>query len=92
MESILFTGVIRKNGINNFSLSFPDFPGLRTKYETQDKAEEMAIAGLSCHFDTMVEYEEKIPNPSSVEDIVTDARHGDAVSFIIVPVREMEYS
>ena len=86
MDSILFTGVIRRDGADCYSLSFPDFPGLQTKWKSQDKAEEMAVAGLTCHFDTMIEYEEQIPKPSNIEDIVTDSRHGDAVSFIIVPV------
>ena len=91
MESILFTGVIRKHGADDFTLTFPDFPELRTTWKSLDKAEEMAIAGLTCHFDTMVEYEEKIPMPSNVDDIVADSKNGDAVSFVIVPVRDMRY-
>lgn len=83
MEYIAY---LHKDRKSDFGVSFPDFPGCITAGRTLDEALRRAAEVLSFHIAGMIEDGEKIPKPSTIDDIVDDPARKDAVAFL-VPAR-----
>jgi len=78
-----YIGLLRKDTASDFGVEFPDFPGCVTAGRTLDKARRMAVEALSLHIAGMIEDGETLPAPSSLETIMADAAHRDAVAVLI---------
>jgi predicted RNase H-like HicB family nuclease len=81
-----FIGLIHKDPDSDYGVSFPDFPGVATAGTDLDDARRMAEEALAFHVEGMVEDGEAIPEPSSLEAIMSDPENGDAVA-VLIPLR-----
>jgi predicted RNase H-like HicB family nuclease len=69
-----YIAYLHKNRKSDFGVSFPDFPGCITAGRTLEEARRRAAEAFSFHIVGMVEDGEKIPNPSTVDDVVDDIK------------------
>ena len=76
-----YIGLIHKDAGSDYGVSFPDFPGVITAGLTLDDARAMAEEALTLHVEGLVEDGEAIPEPSTLEDIMSapDNRTGVAI-------------
>ena len=78
--------VVHKDPDSDYGVSFPDFPGCITAGSTIDETKDMAHEALSLHVNGMLEDGEKIPDPSSLENIMADPENADAIAFLVVTI------
>jgi predicted RNase H-like HicB family nuclease len=78
-----YIAYLHKDRKSDFAVSFPDFPGCITAGRTLEEARRGAAAALSLHIAGMVEDGDKIPNPSTMDDVVDDPARKDAVAFLV---------
>ena len=71
---IWYIAYLHKNRKSDFGVSFPDFPGCITAGRTLEEARRRAAEAFSFHIVGMVKDGEKIPNPSTVDDVVDDIK------------------
>ena len=83
-----YIAAVHKEPDSVFGVSFPDFPGCITAGDTIDEAKNMAHKALPFHIKGMLEDGDKIPDPSSLEDIMADPDYADAVAFLVVTVSD----
>ena len=88
MEYIAY---LRKDASSDFGVSFPDFPGCVTAGKTLEEARVMAVEALSLHVQGMIEDGEKIPAPSTLDDLAGDADMQGAVP-VLIPLAVGEHS
>ncbi|MDZ7872791.1 MAG: type II toxin-antitoxin system HicB family antitoxin [Rhizobium sp.] len=81
-----FIGLIHKDPNSDYGVSFPDFPGVATAGTDLDDARRMAEEALAFHVEGMIEDGEAIPEPSSLEAIMSDSGNSDAVA-VLIPLR-----
>ncbi|MER8386559.1 type II toxin-antitoxin system HicB family antitoxin [Mesorhizobium sp. M0751] len=81
-----YIGLIHKEPDSDFGVSFPDFPGLVTAGFSLDDARAMAEEALAFHVEGLVEDGEAIPEPSSLEDVMSDKDNLSGVA-ILVPLK-----
>lgn len=81
-----FIGLIHKDPDSDYGVSFPDFPGVATAGMDLDDARRMAEEALAFHVEGMIEDGEAIPEPSSLEAIMSDPENSDAVA-VLIPLR-----
>jgi predicted RNase H-like HicB family nuclease len=67
----------------NFGVSFPDFPGVITAGKSLDEARAMAEEALTFHVEGMVEDGEAVPEPSSLEQVMSDPDNKDGVVILV---------
>jgi predicted RNase H-like HicB family nuclease len=82
MEYIAY---LHKDAKSDYGVSFPDFPGCVTAGSTLEEAREMAAEALALHIAGMREDGEKIPEPSSLDDLRDDPAMKGAVAFHVSP-------
>ena len=78
-----YIGLIHKDADSDFGVSFPDFPGVVTAGTTLDEARNMAEEALALHLEGMAEDGEAIPEPSSLEDIMSNPVHRSGVAILV---------
>jgi predicted RNase H-like HicB family nuclease len=78
-----YIALLRKESKSDYGVDFPDFPGCITAGKTLEEAKDMAQEALQGHIDTMAEYGEDIPEPSSLEKVMGDKTNKDAVAFLV---------
>lgn len=78
-----YIGLIHKDADSDFGVSFPDFPGVVTAGITLDDARAMAEEALALHIEGMVEDGEAIPEPSALEEIMSDPDNRSGVAVLI---------
>lgn len=76
-----YIALLRKEEGSSYGVDFPDFPGCITGGESIDAAYKRAPEVLRFHIKGMLEDGEKIPEPTSLEDIMTDPDNEGAVPF-----------
>lgn len=81
-----FIGLIHKDPDSDYGVSFPDFPGVITAGTDLDDARRMAEEALAFHVEGMIEDGEAIPEPSSLEEIMSAPDNRDAVA-VLVPLK-----
>ncbi|MER8817157.1 type II toxin-antitoxin system HicB family antitoxin [Mesorhizobium sp. M0965] len=81
-----YIGLIHKQADSDFGVSFPDFPGLVTAGVNLDDARAMAEEALAFHVEGLVEDGEAIPEPSSLEEVMSDKDNLGGVA-ILVPLK-----
>jgi predicted RNase H-like HicB family nuclease len=88
-----YIALIHKGPDSDFGVSFPDFLGCITAGRTLDEALALAPEALAFHAEGLVEDGETLPEPSSLENIMADPDHRDAVAAVVElaePRREIE--
>ena len=78
-----YIGLIHKDADSDFGVSFPDFPGVITAGTTLDDARAMAEEALTLHIEGMVEDGEAIPEPSALEEVMSDPDNRSGVAVLI---------
>jgi predicted RNase H-like HicB family nuclease len=77
-----YIGLIRKEHDSDFAVDFPDFPGCVSAGTTIEEARRMAQEALEMHVAGMIEDGENLPEPSTLDAIMTDPDNVDAVAFL----------
>jgi predicted RNase H-like HicB family nuclease len=78
-----YIGLIHKDPDSDYGVSFPDLPGCITAGTTLDEARAMAAEALALHLKGLAEDGEAAPEPSSLEEIMSDADNRDGVAVLI---------
>jgi predicted RNase H-like HicB family nuclease len=78
-----YIGLIHKDADSDFGVSFPDFPGVVTAGTNLDDARAMAEEALALHIDGLAEDGEAIPEPSSLEEVMSDPDDRGAVAILV---------
>lgn len=78
-----YIALIHKDADSDYGVSFPDLPGVITAGSTLDEAREMAVEALALHLEGLVADGEAVPEPSSLEEIMSDAQNRDGVAVLI---------
>jgi predicted RNase H-like HicB family nuclease/uncharacterized protein (DUF433 family) len=78
-----YTGLIRKDADSDFGVDFPDFPGCISAGATLDEARHMAQEALELHIGGVLEDDEALPVPSSLEAVMAEPENADAVAFLV---------
>lgn len=78
-----YLALLRKDPDSDYSIDFPDFPGCVTAGETLEEARGMAAEALAGHVGLLVEDGEPIPEPSSLDSVMSDPENHDAIAFLV---------
>ena len=78
-----YIGLIDKDADSDFGVSFPDFPGVVTAGTTLDDARGMAEEALALHIEGLTEDGEAIPEPSSLEEVMSDRDNRSGVAILV---------
>lgn len=78
-----YIALIHKEPGSDYGVSFPDFPGVISAGRTLDETRAMAQEALEFHIEGLVEDGEPIPEPSSLEQVMTDAANRDGVAVLV---------
>ncbi|MFI4974071.1 MAG: type II toxin-antitoxin system HicB family antitoxin [Caulobacterales bacterium] len=78
-----YIALIHKDAGSDYGVSFPDFPGCVTAGSTLDEARSNAPEALALHIEGMVEDGEAVPEPSSLEDVMSDPENRDGVAILV---------
>jgi predicted RNase H-like HicB family nuclease len=77
-----YIAYLHKDKNSDYGVSFPDFPGCITAGSTLEEARRMAAEALAFHIQGMREDGEKIPPPSTLDDLRGDPAMKGAVAFL----------
>lgn len=78
-----YIGLIHKDAESDYGVSFPDFSGVVTAGADLDDARAMAEEALALHIEGLVEDGEAIPEPSSLEVVMSDVENKDCVAILV---------
>jgi predicted RNase H-like HicB family nuclease len=78
-----YIGLIHKDTDSHFGVSFPDFPGVVTAGTNLDDARAMAEEALTFHIEGLVQDGEAIPEPSALEEIMSDPDNRSGVAILV---------
>jgi len=81
-----YIAYLHKDPNSDYGVSFPDFPGCITAGKTLQEARRNAQEALELHIAGMVEDGEKIPEPSTLDDVAADPSRKDALMPLVVNV------
>ena len=82
-----YIALIHKDPDSDYSVSFPDLPGVITAGATLDEARDMATEALAFHLRGMAEDQEAVPEPSSLEEVMGTDENRDGVAVLIAALR-----
>lgn len=78
-----YIALIHKEAESDYGVSFPDLPGCVSAGKTLDEARAMAAEALAFHLEGLVADNEPVPEPSSLESIMSDQENHDGVAVLI---------
>jgi predicted RNase H-like HicB family nuclease len=81
-----YIATVHKDKDSDYGVQFYDFPGCITAGETIEEARLMAKEALEGHLKMMIEDGDKISEPTSLETILTDQDHQDAIAYLVINV------
>ena len=82
-----YIAIIHKDADSDYGVSFPDLPGCVSAGVDLDEARDMAAEAPAFHLEGLAADGEPIPQPSSLEAIMSDPNNRDGVA-ILVPAPE----
>ncbi|CCI05467.1 type II toxin-antitoxin system HicB family antitoxin [Microcystis aeruginosa] len=85
---ITYLATVHKDNHSDYGVQFYDFPGCISAGETIEEAKKMATEALKGHISFMLADGDEIPTPSTLETILTEADHQDAIAFLLIEVSE----
>jgi predicted RNase H-like HicB family nuclease len=78
-----YIGLIHKDADSDFGVSFPDLPGVVTAGTRLDEARELAEEALALHIEGLVDDGEVIPEPSTLEQVMSDPDNRSGVAILV---------
>jgi predicted RNase H-like HicB family nuclease len=78
-----YIAIIHEEPNSDFGVSFPDFPGCITAGRTLSEAKDMAAEALTGHIEVMRETGEPVPDPSTLDEVMSKPDFQDGVGFIV---------
>ncbi|WP_315769096.1 MULTISPECIES: type II toxin-antitoxin system HicB family antitoxin [unclassified Bradyrhizobium] len=78
-----YIALIHKDADSDYGVSFPDLPGVTSAGSTLDEARAVAAEALALHLQGMAEDGEPVPEPSSLEEIMSAPENRDGVAVLI---------
>ena len=78
-----YIALIHKDVGSDYGVSFPDFPGLATAGHSLDEARAMAEEALAFHTEGMIEDGDALPEPTALDDVMSDPENHDGVVTLI---------
>jgi predicted RNase H-like HicB family nuclease len=78
-----YIAIIHKDRDSDFGVSFPDFPGCITAGRTLAEAKDMAVEALTGHMQVMRETGDALPDPSSLDQVISDPQFSDGTPFVV---------
>lgn len=84
-----YIAIIHKDDDSDFGVSFPDFPGCISAGRSLDEAKDMALEAITGHIDVMREAGLPVPDPSSLDEVMSHPDFHDGVAFLVT-VKEPE--
>lgn len=78
-----YIALIHKDADSDYGVSFPDLPGVISAGGTLDEARAMATEALAFHVEGLTEDGEAVPEPSSLEAIMSAKENRDGVAVLI---------
>ena len=78
-----YIALIHKEAESDYGVSFPDLPGVITAGSNLDEARKMAAEALAFHLEGLAEDGEPVPEPSSLDDIMSVKENRDGVAVLI---------
>ena len=83
-----YIALLRKQAGSDFGVEFPDFPGCITAGITLEDARAMAAEALLLHAEGMIEDGDPLPEPSGLDEILSDPRYCDVAAVVVdIPTR-----
>ena len=76
-----YIALLRKDPDSDFGVDFPDFPGCITAGSTLEETRALAQEALDSHIECLRELAQTIPQPSSLDDIMSDPENAEAIPF-----------
>ena len=77
-----YVGLVEKV-IDGYTLFFPDFPGCGSAGHNLEETRKNAREGLIAHIELMLEDEQSIPKPASLDTIIKSPEAKDCIPLII---------
>lgn len=78
-----YIAYLHKDRDSDFGVSFPDFPGCITAAKTLEEARRFAAEALTMHIEGMLQDDEAIPAPSTLDVLAKDSARKGAVCFLV---------
>ena len=78
-----YIALLRKDPDSDFGVEFPDFPGCVTAGKTLEEARSMAGEALALHVEGMMVDREPVPEPSSLDDVMSDPDSVGGVTILV---------
>ena len=78
-----YIGLIHKETDSDYGVSFPDFPGVITAGTTLEDARSMAEEALTLHVEGLIEDREAIPEPSTLDEVMSNPDNRDGVAILV---------
>lgn len=78
-----YIGLIHMDADSDFGVSFPDFPGVVTAGTTLDEARAIAEEALNFHAEGIASDGEALPEPSSLEQVMSDPDNLGGVAILV---------
>jgi predicted RNase H-like HicB family nuclease len=78
-----YIALIRKDPDSDYGVEFPDFPGCFSAGSTLDEVKDMAQEALQGHAQLLLEEGQELPPPSSLEALLKERRHREAVALMV---------
>ena len=78
-----YIALIHKDADSDYGVSFPDFPGCATAGSDLDAARGMAAEALAFHVDGLTQDRDPLPEPSSLEAVMSDPDNRDGVAILV---------
>ena len=80
-----YIALIHKDADSDYGVSFPDLPGCITAGATLDEARAMAAEAIAFHLEGLASDGEPVPEPSSLQEIMSDPENRDGVAILVDP-------
>jgi len=88
-----YIAIIHKDSGSDYGVSFPDLPGCVSAGVDLDEARDMAAEALALHLEGLAADGDSIPQPSSLEAVMSDPNNRDGVAILVAtpetPVRSV---
>lgn len=78
-----YIALIHKEADSDYGVSFPDLPGVITAGSNLDEARKMATEALAFHLQGLAEDGAPVPEPSSLEEVMSVRENKDGVAVLI---------
>ena len=84
-----YIAFIHKDRTPGYLVTFPDLPGLAITARTLDGVWREAELGLAIHLRAMVEHDEAVPAPSTIDMLARADGYKDAVAVVAIHVSDI---